>query len=818
MLEQQLQIEKEMSLDANRRLHSDNFKTNNRGVWSESTLGIRYTTQATRQFFLVVSKAMQGYESTKARVSARGIKLLVDSGLEPETVAYLFCKAVYNQLPLVSKKPLKRVTFCIRAAGLLHDEMRVRHFAQAPVRKALLRRLFETFDRKAYPREWRRRTIKNYFDSEQLSWNLWSPRERLVVGYTLLVLFRDSTGLLIAPRNSSTIEPTPELLDHLKETMENRVLDFLLYKPMVVKPRPWSQENMFRGGYLSDKVKTYPLVKGTSKKDLERFERMDLSKVLPAINALQETPFRVNKRMLDVLEWSMNVRGGNIAGLPRADEEPLPLKPPGYKVDEKITKDHNLQCFLIRSRNREIKTKRMMVVATIAVARQFKSFRELFFPHQLDSRGRAYPVPAFLNVQGPDYCKSLLEFSHGVAIENDRHACWLAIAGANAYGNDKVSLQERVDWVQDNEEMIFSIARDPKHDLRWTTCSEPFMFLRFCLEWFDFWEHGYGYVSHMVTHADATCSGLQHYSMALRDPVGGRSVNLIPGLPRQDIYGDVAQKVIEKLFRESNQLPVECSNLIKLGIDRKITKRTVMVAPYAGTFASCMAYTREAIQEKLKAGHLPTWNTKDKDEDNKHVVLLSKLVWESIDEVVIKGKEAMRWLTKTARDYSKWANQNIAGKAFDKRMSWVTPDGFEAVHYRADSKEKRVATFLDGRVDLAYREELDRLSPEDMATAVAPNWVHSLDACLMRMAVIKGRSQELPILHYAMIHDSFGVHASKMQEFLDKCVKPAFIEMYRENVLQQFADRIPKEIPLEPLPEQGDLDPNGVMDSEFFFS
>jgi DNA-directed RNA polymerase len=69
-----------------------------------------------------------------------------------------------------------------------------------------------------------------------------------------------------------------------------------------------------------------------------------------------------------------------------------------------------------------------------------------------------------------------------------------------------------------------------------------------------------------------------------------------------------------------------------------------------------------------------------------------------------------------------------------------------------------------------------------------------------------------------MIHDSFGVHASKMQEFLDKCVKPAFIEMYRENVLQQFADRIPKEIPLEPLPEQGDLDPNGVMDSEFFFS
>lgn len=815
MLETQLQVEAEMAADARRRMHEDNRKTNKRTSWSESKLGVRYTVTSTRKFSVAVAKAMDVSSRKGKGSSIRAWKLLEDSGLSPETVAYLFSKAVFNMLPLVHRKPLKRVSFCIRAASLIHDELRIRHFADTKERKNLLAKLCRQFDRRSYPREWRKRTIRHYFHAEQITWNIWSDRERLAIGYALLVLYRDSTGLLDAPKNSAYINPTPALSAHVQEAMVQRVLDFMLYRPMLVKPIPWSQDNLFRGGYITDNVRTYAIIKGASSRDVPRFEAMDWSRVIPAVNALQETAWRVNHKVLDVLEWAMYSRGGDFAGLPKANDRNLPDPPKGYRVDEEVTKAHNRVCFLIHSENRELISKRLMVLATIAVAKQYKNAEAIYFPHNLDSRGRAYPLPVFLQPQGTDATKALLEFAEGMSINTDKDAWWLAVAGANAYGKDKISLVDRVEWVNENEEMILSIARDPKTDLRWTEASEPFQWLRFCFEWEAFKRTGFGFVSHMVVPVDATCSGLQNYSMAMRDSVGGRSVNLIPGLPRQDIYQDVADKVIDQLMNLGTD---DARDWIRFGIDRKTTKRQVMVVPYAGTFSSCLQYTREAVLEKIKDGYPCPWSIEDAADHSRRITLLARLIWDAINETVVRGKEAMRWLSKSASAYTQWANANIPGDAYAKRMSWLTPDGFEVVHYRAEQKEDRVDTYLDGRVQLKYRTEKTTLSRSDMSLAVAPNWVHSLDATLLRASILKGLSLEQPITSYAMIHDSFGVHAPRMAEFLSSCVKPAFIEMYREDVLQKFADSLPPDVVTDPVPEQGDLDPQGVMESEFFFS
>ena len=820
MLDQQLQIESEMFADAKRRRDADNRKTVSRGAWSDSKLGRVYTQSAATRFTKVLKDTFVSFDPNKSGSNVRAINYLIKSGLEPEVIAHLFTKALYNMMPLVHRKRAKRVTLCIKAADLIHDEMRLRFFNSTPNRKALLKKLFKTFDRRTYPREWRKRTILNYFHAEQLSWSEWSSREKLAIGYALLVWFRDSTGLIDAPRNSQYVDPTPALLEHIEKTMGDRVLDFMLYKPMVVKPIPWSQGNLFRGGYHSNKVRSYPLIKGSKTRDVERMDNMNLTNVIPAVNALQETPWRVNKHILDVLSWTMFTKGGDIAGLPRANAYPLPPEPAGYRVDEEVTKEHNRRCFLVHNDNRELISKRLMVLTTIAVANQFKGYKEIYFPHNLDSRGRAYPLPVFLQPQGPDYTKALLEVAHGQPILNEEAVCWLAIAGANAYGNDKISLQERVNWAQDNDEMIFSIATDPKHDLRWMEASDPFQFLRFCYEWKAFWDTGYGFMSHMVVPVDATCSGLQHYSAMLRDEIGGRSVNLVPGLTRQDIYQDVADKVIEGLmhFAQKPDHPnfQIAQDWIKFGINRKITKRQVMVVPYSGTFSSCMEYTREAVLEKIKEGHPCGWDMNDTADHTQRIVVLAKLIWSSIDEVVVKGKQAMQWLSKAASEYAKWANKHLTGNAYTKSMKWVTPDGFEVIHYRADEKKKRLPTYLDGYVQLSYYEEMDKMSSKDLALAVAPNFVHSLDANLLRASVNKGLA--VGITDYAMIHDSFGVHASRMGEFLNQCVKPAFVEMYQEDVLQQFAAKLPEVLELEALPTKGNLVLEHVTQSEFFFS
>lgn len=810
----QLQVENNTYTDAKNRLRKDNEKSNKREAWSESKLGLSFSQSAARSFAKAVDDFINQPPEMGRRMN-RAAEKLRETGLEPEAIAHLFTKAIFNLLPLTHRKRVKRVSLCIKGADLIHDEWRIRVFARDDTRKNLLKKLFKQFDKRTYPRDWRKRTIMNYFYAEQVEWAGWTTHDKLHVGYALLVLFRESTALIQAPKDSQYVDPTPELIAAVEAAMETRVMDYMIYPPMVMKPLPWTEKHLFRGGYLSTKlIRRYPIVKGSRKRDIPRFMEMNWGNILPAINALQETPWRVNKQMLEALEWVMFERGGGMAGLPLADSKPLPPEPEGYRTDEAIRKEHDRICFLIHSENREIISKRLQVLFTITIAKQFKNFKAIYFPHNLDSRGRAYPLPAFLNPQGPDFTKSLLEFAEGMTIDNEEHAAWLAIAGANAYGQDKISLQDRVNWVQDNDEMIFSIARDPKGDIRWMEASEPFQFLRFCFEWSAFWRTGFGFISHMVVPVDATCSGLQHYSAMLRDEVGGRSVNLVPSLPRQDIYQDVADKVNSRLLGTNGESLEMAKSWLAFGINRKITKRQVMVVPYAGTFASCMEYTRAAVQEKIKEGYPAPWGAED---SNPWIVFLAKLIWDAIDQTVVKGKEAMRWLSKAASEYTKYSNP-LDGSPYDKRMSWVTPDGFEAIHYRAAEKEKRVNTYLDGRVALTYRDPTNKLEPRDMSLAVAPNFVHSYDACLLRMSVNRGLG--LGITHFGMVHDSFGVHACEMGRFVQDCIKPAFIEMYQEDALAKFEARLPPEVKekLEPIPSFGTLDISGVMENEFFFS
>lgn len=790
------------------RLNKDNEGSAKRGAWSDSKIGKVFTLRAHNAFVSAVD-AFVNRPNEQGRRHNRAAELLKKTGLEIEMISFLFVKSVFNMLYQARHRRLKRVSFCIRAADLVHTEWRIRHFGSDVERAALLDKLKKDMDRRTYPKEWRVRTLRMYFDAEQIDWNGWSQREKLAVGYALMVLFRDSTGLITCKKNERYVEPAEELVDRIEEALEKSVLDFTLYWPMVARPIPWSEDrNLFRGGYLNkSSVRRYPIIKGAKRRDVDRMLHMDWSRILPAINALQETPWRVNRRMTEVLDWVYNDLGDGRCDLPPADKLPLPPKPLGYGEDEEVTKEHNHACFLIHDRNRQMISKRIAVLFTLHLADKFKAFPRIYFPHNMDVRGRAYPLPAFLTPQGPDYAKGLLEFANAEPIEDLEQAAWLAVAGANAWGNDKIALQDRADWVVDNEYWIVECGNDPKGNTKWMKADEPFQFLRFCMEWAGFCQanaEGVPFYSHMPVAVDATNSGLQHYSAMLRDEVGGRSVNLIPGLPRQDIYQDVADKVQEDLYADDDWL--------KWGIDRKTTKRQVMVVPYAGKFSSCLAYTKEAFYDRIHAGEERPWPA---EEDHERLVDLAKMIWEAIDQVVIGGKIAMRWLSGVASEWSSWANEQDDLTSYDKRMTWTTPDGLEVVQWRNKSKRKRVSSFLEGKVSLSYFEEGTDLNTREMSLSMPPNFVHSLDATHMRMSIMKAK--EVGIRDFAMVHDSFGVHARFMPRFLEHAVKPAFVDMYEENdPLEELAEGLPFNV--SPPPEKGTLDLSGVLDSEFFFS
>ena len=72
----------------------------------------------------------------------------------------------------------------------------------------------------------------------------------------------------------------------------------------------------------------------------------------------------------------------------------------------------------------------------------------MFFPMNLDFRGRVYPIPPHLNHMGNDLCRGLLCFARKKPL-GERGLFWLKIQVANLYGNDKVSSELMSDVMSD---------------------------------------------------------------------------------------------------------------------------------------------------------------------------------------------------------------------------------------------------------------------------------------------------------------------------------------------------------------------------------
>lgn len=53
----------------------------------------------------------------------------------------------------------------------------------------------------------------------------------------------------------------------------------------------------------------------------------------------------------------------------------------------------------------------------------------------------------------------------------------------------------------------------------------------------------------LPVHQDGSCNGLQHYSALGGDPLGAKSVNVLPSDRPQDVYSDVCAMVEERVAK-----------------------------------------------------------------------------------------------------------------------------------------------------------------------------------------------------------------------------------------------------------------------------
>jgi DNA-directed RNA polymerase len=289
----------------------------------------------------------------------------------------------------------------------------------------------------------------------------------------------------------------------------------------------------------------------------------------------------------------------------------------------------------------------------------------------------------------------------------------------------------------------------------------------------------------------------------LRDPVGGAAVNLVPHDKPADIYQRVADRVIQKL--RSQQDDWVARGWVDFGINRKITKRPVMVLPYGGTFKSCMGYVRDAVTERIADGQENPFG----DELGKHAAKLARYVWDSIGDVVVAARDAMDWLQQCARAASKHSEP----------IAWIAPSGFPAYQCYMDHSERRVKTRLQGAlVYLTINEETDKIDGSRQALAVSPNFVHSLDAAAMMLTI--SLCLDNGVVAFAMIHDSYGTVAPDMP-MLQACLRHAFVDMYEDHdVMAEFLNALPEQVRADcpQLPPRGTLNIQEVLKSDYFFA
>lgn len=143
-----------------------------------------------------------------------------------------------------------------------------------------------------------------------------------------------------------------------------------------------------------------------------------------------------------------------------------------------------------------------------------------YFPHNVDFRGRAYPLPPHLNHIGDDLSRGLLKFGESRPL-GERGLRWLKIHISNLYGYDKASFDDRVVFVDQHLPEIYDSAEKPLEGGRWwTKADDAWQCLAACMELRNALESGdpHAYESNLPTHQDGTCNGLQHYAALGGDP------------------------------------------------------------------------------------------------------------------------------------------------------------------------------------------------------------------------------------------------------------------------------------------------------------
>lgn len=523
---------------------------------------------------------------------------------------------------------------------------------------------------------------------------------------------------------------------------------------------------------------------------------------LDAINRVQATAWRVNEWVLDVMRecWMNEIP---VPGVPSADGTAVPNRMPDdlwAKMTDEEKKAFKREKARAYTANAREVSHRDAFLRKMELAEEMRKHDAMWFPHAFDFRFRMYPMPQDLNPQGDDIAKSLLMFSEGKPLGRSGYR-WLQIHAANTYGQDKLSLQERVDWCQRNMPEIIRSASDPIAERFWMEADEPFCFLAAAREIYHAAEFGFDHISHLPVQVDGSCNGLQHLSALGRDRVGAVATNVAANTQRQDIYQRVADAA-SKLVAADVAAGVPEAIIWAGQIHRKTVKRAVMTTPYG--------VTNRGIRDQLVDDRITHDVLEEEEGHHAAAEYLTNIIRRAMDETISSAAQIMGYLQGVAHAFAK----------AEMPFVWTTPSGCKVAQSYYQLAGRNIKTLL-GKITLLYEDQNQKLNTNKARNGAAPNVIHSFDAAHLQLTV-NYCAEVYGISSFSMIHDSYGTHACDMDN-MAKALRRTFADVYSRPVLEDFhreqmeiAEPLGIELPVPPV--LGDFDVVEVLKSDFFFA
>ncbi|KAI9053050.1 hypothetical protein LZ554_003320 [Drepanopeziza brunnea f. sp. 'monogermtubi'] len=601
----------------------------------------------------------------------------------------------------------------------------------------------------------------------------------------------------------------------LVSTLKREPVHSLLAKhlPMLVEPEPWS--DFSKGGFLAHPSKIMRIKAGD--KDQRYYAEAaigqgDMTLTFKGLNVLGKTSWRINQQVFEVMLEAWNT-GDAIANIPPENPN-LKVPPEPEASQDPLERRQWIRAVKnVENHRSGLHSQRCFQNFQLEIARALKH-EEFYFPHNVDFRGRAYPIPPYLNHMGADHCRGLLMFGKGREL-GESGLRWLKIHAANVFGFDKASLSEREAFALKHMDQMFEAAKNPLGGTRWwLNAEDPWQFLAACMELKNAMESPdpTRFVSNLPVHQDGTCNGLQHYAALGGDTWGAKQVNLEPGDRPADVYTAVADLVKEGIAEDlanGNQMAM----ILEGKVTRKVVKQTVMTNVYGVTYIGAKAQVRR----QLVAAY-PGLPNDEVNNPNSLAAYVATKIFSALSTMFRGAHDIQFWLGECAsristcltaeqltRLESEWPRlvSEKAGKGpltkatgarytpatlesltqFKSSVIWTTPLHMPVVQPYRSSKSKIIATNMQ-KINLSEPHRSDPVNKRKQLQGFPPNFIHSLDATHMLLSALECDKHGLS---FAAVHDSFWTHASDVDK-MNTALRECFIKIHSEDVVGRLRD------------------------------